>query len=170
MKNFLKILIFLSIQLAFDNSIIGQSGKQISTLAELKKIAAQFGVDELVGENTNKYLQFMPKADVETFFKKQAALKREPADLKLYFEATKSIKTAQDYVNLVNKYPVIKNSLISAIGSEQKFGEYCNFILKEPQKIYRHENGTIELVIDSYKESPEEAAKRGARLDNLPRQ
>ena len=38
MKNFLKILIFLSIQLAFDNSIIGQSGKQISTLAELKKL------------------------------------------------------------------------------------------------------------------------------------
>ena len=170
MKSSLKFLIVLFFYLSLLNINFSQNTKQISTLAELKSVAKRYGLEDMVGENMNKYLQFMPKSDIETFFKKQAALKKEPSDLKLYFEATKSITTPQDYINLINKYPVIKNSIISAYGSEQKFREYCDFILKVPQRIYRHQNGTIELVIDSYKESADETAKRGVRLDNLPKE
>lgn len=139
----------------------------IWTVAQVKKMAEKYNLQDEVSETENTMLLIMSREQIEQYFKKVYQIKKETNDYKTFLEKTKLVRSYRDYFTLVNSLPYVKKEMVESAGGIDKFEAYQKKVEKQNWRIYRHRTGNLTFVEAN---TPVKATESqvGQRLDNLP--
>lgn len=138
------------------------------TVAQVKEMAKKYNMQDEVSEKNNVILLSLEKEQVESWLKRQYNVKVQRDKFDAYGKETKTVRTYQDYLNLLEKHPYVRAAIVKNRGGEEVFKKDTKEALKLNWRIYRNANGGLAFERDDRPISSQELSW-GQRLDNLPK-
>jgi hypothetical protein len=145
---------------------ISEKPKQLWTLEQVKEMAKKYNLQDSITTTKRFFLVYVNKQFIDKYLQDEAKAIRAKAELRIYLEKTKSVRTYEDYTNLVNSLPTIREGIVSMHGGEFKHQIYVRDALKFKWRIYRKDQGALSFERADLPFSEDELSW-GVRLDTL---
>lgn len=143
-----------------------QIPKKLWTLEQIKEIAKKYGMEDYVSSTKNTALFYDNKEDIEKYFQEESITLRANKEFEECAEKTKYVRTYDDYLKLIEKYPTIKAQVEKVHGGKEAFAQYSALAKKEKWRIYRNKIGGLSFQNAALPIEKNELSW-GVRVDNL---
>ena len=169
LNNFCSCLIFIVVPFFAEAQKISEKPKQLWTLQQVKEMAKKYNLQDSITPSNRFFLIYVDKKSIDTYLKEESEAVKAKVELMTYLDKTKYVRTYEDYVNLVNALPTIREGIVAMHGGEFKHQIYIRDARKYKWRIYRKAQGALSFERADLPVSENEL-KWGKRIDNLPKE
>ena len=125
------------------------------TREQILDVADKYGLRDsiAIGYVSHKFQPFPPEAYPylnaqywEGFFLRWRKYLDKAAEQKMFDLQKSNIKTVQEYFNLIERFPLIRQSMVEAAGGEEAYNKDKQYTLSHKYHIYLGTTGVIALI------------------------
>ena len=162
------LLSLLSLSVVQAQKVV-EKPKQLWTLSQVKQMAIKYNLQDSITASKRFFLLYFDKNGIEKYLQEESKAIRAKAELLMYLDKTKYVKTFDDDVNLINSLPTIREGIVKSRGGEFQHQLYIRDARKFKWRIYRNEKGALSFERADEPISEYES-KWGKRIDTLAKE
>ena len=132
----------------------------------MKEIATKFGLADSISPEKNSLLMYLTSEQLEERFQKEKEAIDIDQENRIFYEKTKEIRSFNDYIALINAFPLTRKGWVEAHGGESGYSAWVAEHDDVLWHIYRNKNGGILVVKPGIDKGHYEGYER---LDDKPR-
>jgi hypothetical protein len=134
------------------------------TFDEVRAIAAKYGMQDSITPEKHGLLKYFTAEDIEKFCIHVSKVNNRRKARGLFKEKTKDIRSFDDYVALIEQFPLLKEQEVEMQGGEAGYNKWVEASRSQKWHIYRDDKGVLYWIPAQW----DKGDLPGERLDNKP--